>query len=231
MPSVYVMETQMPISMVEDLNDYLDEYLEDENKKSLAHTLVGQISQGEQLLMDSDDSRVKEYKNFVQTLGADYVNFFLKTTGLKFKNRKAVVIDETWSVHSYAGDYNPLHDHGTKTITGISTTGWTKVPQEILDKPVSGTPEYSLYNASGNCDGCVSFQYGKDGLIDADRLRPPQNFMIKPEVGKLLVFPSWLQHMVYPFKGEGERRTVASNLNCWDVSAESLTTEKENDVD
>jgi len=26
-----------------------------------------------------------------------------------------------------------------------------------------------------------------------------------------------LQHMVYPFKGEGERRTVASNLNCWDM--------------
>jgi len=38
-----------------------------------------------------------------------------------------------------------------------------------------------------------------------------------PEVGKLLLFPSWLQHMVYPFKGEGERRTIASNLNCWDV--------------
>jgi len=23
--------------------------------------------------------------------------------------------------------------------------------------------------------------------------------------------------MVFPFKGEGERRTIASNLNCWDV--------------
>jgi hypothetical protein len=23
--------------------------------------------------------------------------------------------------------------------------------------------------------------------------------------------------MVYPFFGEGERRTVAANLNCWDV--------------
>ena len=40
MPSVFVMETEMPISMVNDLNDYLDEYLEDENKKSLADTLV-----------------------------------------------------------------------------------------------------------------------------------------------------------------------------------------------
>ena len=59
MPSVFVMETEMPISMVNDLNDYLDEYKEDQDKKSLADTLVGQISQGEQLLMDNTDPRVK----------------------------------------------------------------------------------------------------------------------------------------------------------------------------
>ena len=55
MPSVFVMETEMPISMVNDLNDYLDEYKEDKDKKSLADTLVGQITQGEQLLMDNAD--------------------------------------------------------------------------------------------------------------------------------------------------------------------------------
>jgi hypothetical protein len=228
MPSVFVMETKMPMSMVDSLNDYLDEYREDKNKKSMADTLVGQISQGEQLLMDSGDLRVKEYSQFVQSLGVDYLNFFANNTGFKYKNRKAVVLDETWSVHSYAGDYNPLHDHGTKTIMGISTTGWTKVPQQILDKPVSGTLQYSLYNASGNCDGCISFQYGRNELLNADRLRPPQTFLMKPEVGKLLVFPSWLQHMVYPFKGEGERRTVASNLNCWDVTEKITQTGEEN---
>ena len=217
MPSVYVMETEMPISMVNDLNDYLDEYKEDQDKKSLANTLVGQISQGEQLLMDNEDSRVKEYSEFICSLGADYVNFFFNSTGNKLKNQKAITIDETWSVHSYAGDYNPIHDHGTKTIMGISTTGWTKVPQQILEQPTAGSPQYSLYHASGDCDGYIAFNYGRNELMNTERLRPPQSFMMKPEVGKLLVFPSWLQHMVYPFKGEGERRTVASNLNCWDV--------------
>ena len=222
MPSVYVMETEMPISMVNDLNDYLDEYKEDQDKKSLANTLVGQISQGEQLLMDNEDSRVKEYSEFICSLGADYVNFFFNSTGNKLNNQKAITIDETWSVHSYAGDYNPIHDHGTKTIMGISTTGWTKVPQQILEQPTAGSPQYSLYHASGDCDGYIAFNYGRNELMNTERLRPPQSFMMKPEVGKLLVFPSWLQHMVYPFKGEGERRTVASNLNCWDVPKESL---------
>jgi hypothetical protein len=217
MPSVFVMETQMPMSMVEDLNDYLDEYVEDKNKKSLADTLVGQIAQGEQLLMDNTDPRLEEYTNFICGLGADYINFFSQNTGTRLSKPKAVAVDETWSVHSYEGDYNPIHDHGTKTIMGISTTAWTKVPQQILDQPVAGSPEYSLYNTSGDCDGYIAFQYGINSLMDTDRLRPPQSFVMQPEVGKLLVFPSWLQHMVYPFKGKGERRTVASNLNCWEV--------------
>ena len=223
MPSVYVMETEMPISMVNDLNDYLDEYKEDQDKKSLADSLVGQISQGEQLLMDNEDSRLKEYSEFVCSLGADYINFFFNNTGNKLDQPKAIAIDETWSVHSYAGDYNPIHDHGTKTIMGISTTGWTKVPEQILNQPTAGSPQYSLYQSSGDCDGYIAFNYGRNELMNTTRLRPPQSFVIKPIVGKLLVFPSWLQHMVYPFKGEGERRTVASNLNCWDVPVESLT--------
>ena len=42
--------------------------------------------------------------------------------------------------------------------------------------------------------------------------------VMKPEVGKFFMFPSWLQHSVYPFEGEGERRTVAANLNVWQVN-------------
>ena len=217
MPSVFVMETEMPLSMVNDINDYLDEYKAAEDKKSLADTLVGQITQGEQLLLDNSDKRIKEYTDFICSLGADYINFFSQNTGTQLKSPKAVAVDETWSVHSYAGDYNPIHDHGTKTIMGISTTGWTKVPQQILDQPTAGSQNYSLYKSSGDCDGYIAFQYGRNELMNTERLRPPQSFVIKPEVGKLLVFPSWLHPMVYPFKGEGERRTIASTLNCWDM--------------
>ena len=226
MPSVFVMETEMPLSMVKDINDYLDEYKETEDKKSLADTLVGQITQGEQLLLDNGDKRIKEYTDFICSLGADYINFFSQNTGTQLNHPKAVAVDETWSVHSYAGDYNPIHDHGTKTIMGISTTGWTKVPQQILEQPTAGSQNYSLYQASGDCDGYIAFQYGRNELMNTERLRPPQSFVIKPEVGKLLVFPSWLQHMVYPFKGEGERRTIASNLNCWDMPAQPQETQE-----
>jgi len=216
MPAVYVLETQMPQQMIDDVNDYMDEYRQDKNKESLAKTLVGQIDKGEQLLLDHNDKRMVEYNNFICSLGAEYINHFA-ASGNSLKGPKQVQIDETWSVHSYDGDYNPIHDHGTKTIMGISTTAWTKVPPQIGAKATANSPTYSLYNESGHSDGCIAFQYGQVSVIDSDRLKPAQSFVMTPEVGKLLIFPSWLQHMVYPFKGEGERRTIASNLNCWDV--------------
>jgi hypothetical protein len=216
MPAVYVLETTMPQKMIDDVNEYMDEYRESKHKESLAKTLVGQIHKGEQLLLDHNDKRLLEYNHFICNLGAEYINHFARS-GNSLKCGKRVEIDETWSVHSYDGDYNPIHDHGTKTIMGISTTAWTKVPPQIGAKATANTPTYSLYNESGHSDGCISFQYGQVSVIDSDRLKPAQSFVMTPEVGKLLIFPSWLQHMVYPFKGEGERRTIASNLNCWDV--------------
>ena len=215
LPAVFLLEAQMPDAMVSGLNTYLDELMEQEDRTSHAGTLVGQIGHGQQLTMDHNDPRLNDFCQMSGILATEYLKNF-GSTGNNIGERH-IDIDELWSVHSYERDYNPIHDHGTKTIMGISCTSWTKVPQQILDQPTAGSPEYSLYNASGNSDGCLAFNYGINSVIDVERLRPPQSFVIKPEVGKYLMFPSWLQHMVYPFEGDGERRTVAANLNVWKV--------------
>mgnify|MGYP003148967514 FL=1 len=217
LPSVFLLEAWMPDGMVTGLNAYLDELMQEQDRVSHAGTLVGQIGHGQQLTMDHTDERLADFCQMSAILAIDYLKQFNNITGNQATSDRQIDIDELWSVHSYERDYNPIHDHGTKTITGISTTSWTKVPEQILNQPTAGSPEYSLYNSSGNADGCLAFNYGINSLIDVERLRPPQSFVIKPEVGKFLMFPSWLQHMVYPFEGEGERRTVAANLNVWNV--------------
>ena len=211
LPAVVMLEVSLPTKLVDDLNTYLDEYKETAEKKSLAHTLVGQIHQAEQLLMDHKHDLLKDYYEFITNMGVMYLQAFGNITGHHLKN-KMIDIDELWSVHSYEGDYNPIHDHGTKTLTGISTTTWTKVPEQIGKQG-----HKTLYNDSVACDGFLAFTYGRNEIMNTQRLRPPQSCTIQPVVGKQLMFPSWLQHMVYPFFGEGERRTVAANLNCWDV--------------
>jgi len=215
LPAVFLLEAWMPDAMVSGLNTYLDELMEQEDRISHAGTLVGQIGHGQQLTMDHNDPRLNDFCQMSGILATEYLKNF-GSTGNNIGERH-IDIDELWSVHSYERDYNPIHDHGTKTIMGISCTSWTKVPEQILDQPTAGSPEYSLYNASGDSDGCLAFNYGINSLLDVERLRPPQSFVIKPEVGKYLMFPSWLQHMVYPFEGDGERRTVAANLNVWKV--------------
>ena len=215
LPAVFLLEAKMPDAMVSGLNTYFDELMEQEDRTSHAGTLVGQIGHGQQLTMDHNDPRLNDFCQMSGILATEYLKNF-GSTGNNIGERH-IDIDELWSVHSYERDYNPIHDHGTKTIMGISCTSWTKVPEQILDQPTAGSPEYSLYNASGDSDGCLAFNYGINSLLDVERLRPPQSFVIKPEVGKYLMFPSWLQHMVYPFEGDGERRTVAANLNVWKV--------------
>ena len=218
LPAAYMLETDLPPEMVEGLNGYLDELLESEDRRSHAGTLVGQIQHGQQLTMNHDAPELQDFCHLINGLGIEYIKHFSQQTANILKGTRKVEVDELWSVHSFEGDYNPIHDHGTKTIMGISVTCWTKVPQQILDQPSAGTPNYSLYNSSGNCDGYLAFQYGLNSLMDVERLRPPQSTALQPQVGKLYMFPCWLQHMVYPFKGEGERRTVAANLNVWDIT-------------
>ncbi|HIA71042.1 TPA: hypothetical protein EYN98_34355 [Candidatus Poribacteria bacterium] len=44
-----------------------------------------------------------------------------------------------------------------------------------------------------------------------------QSSIRRPVVGDIYLFPNWLEHMVYPFEGKGERRSVAFNVNFWDI--------------
>jgi len=217
LPAVFMLEAQLSESMVGTLNDYLDKLMVDEGRIDHSGTLVGQIGHGQQLTMDHLCEELSDFNILIQGLAMDYIKQFCAASGNPLTGKREVLTDELWSVHSYERDYNPIHDHGTKTIMGVSCTTWTKVPQQILELPTAGSPEYSLYNSSGNADGCLAFSYGRNSLLDTERLAPPQSFIIKPEVGKLLMFPSWLTHMVYPFEGDGERRTVAANLNVWKV--------------
>jgi hypothetical protein len=171
--------------------------------------------------MDHYCDELKPFIHLMENLGVQYIEQFVKMTRCGLYPKR-VEMDQLWSVHSYEGDYNPIHDHGTQSLMGISFTTWTMVPEQIKDNQ-----NMDLYNSSGAVDGYLNFVYGLNQTIDPERLRPSQARIIKPEVGKLLMFPSWLQHSVYPFKGSGERRTVAGNLNCWDVKPEEMEKTKD----
>mgnify|MGYP001243382153 FL=1 len=68
----------------------------------------------------------------------------------------------------------------------------------------------NLYSVSGKDNGCTTFVGNTTGSIFD--FKPPNQKVYGPKVGHFLIFPNWLNHMVYPFLCDGERRTVAGNI-------------------
>ena len=208
-PAVLFLETQLDDRIVGGLNKYLDAR-HNKNAESFSHKLVGQIAHGEQLKIDHDDKLVKPFTQIVANMSQHYLSQFCKTIGAETLQRMPNV-HSLWSVHSYERDYNPVHDHGTDTVMGLSFSTWTKIPAQITDQPEYNSRD--LIDSSGIADGFLQFHFGQTSSRGLEELRPPFSRMVKPVVGKIVMFPSWCQHCVYPFEGAGERRTVAGNLN------------------
>ena len=218
LPAAFMLQHNLPEQVVTTLNAYLDTLKQNKLRESAADYLVGQIHQGEQLKMDHEDVSLTPFVRIVESLAAAYLRHFVEQTKSPLRPKK-ISMDKLWSVHSYQGDYNPIHDHLTAAQMGISFTTWTMVPEQIMKRD---DQQVNLYESSGAIDGFINFTYGLNQTADPERLRPSQSRYIMPVPGKLLLFPSWMQHTVYPFFGEGERRTVAGNLNCFDLTKEQL---------
>ena len=205
----FIFKANVGQAIISSINQYLDEILADENTKSYAHKLVGQITRGKQLEISLEEDRIIPLINIIQSLGQNYYEYFYKKTEDTSQPQKTAHVYTMWSVHSYAGDYNPLHDHGNQTLQGLSGSLYTKIPLVIQES----SDDLDLSNASGNQNGYLQFVYGDSPVIGPSMFKIPQNMAIKPVVGDLYLWPSWLEHMVYPFDGEGERRSIAFNVS------------------
>jgi hypothetical protein len=206
-PALHMMEANLPPDLIDKVNAYIDTVRESANDYSFA--LVGQIRQNRksaQLQMDLQQKIPAALAGVIVQVATEY----LKGQGFGAN----VSANDMWSVHSYEGDYNPLHDHGGNTVLGLSSILYLKVPAAIAQKQAvenGGSPKLNM--AAGTCDGFTQFVWGATGVRDFALLRPPTQQYVKPEVGKLLVFPNWLLHRVEPFFGEGERRTLSCNMD------------------
>ena len=208
-PSYKLMAVQFPDAFVDDINKHIDEVIVPSNV-SHESQLVGQINQNEksaQWTFPLDDKMGKDFKTVIDRCATSLLK---DKTG--YSRDSIADAFEAWTVHSYAGDYNPLHAHGCQTPSGLSMIMYLKVPKCIEDKP--SLP--SLHNASGDIDGFTGLITTTNTIHDVYRLKLNAQEYIKPKKGFMIIFPNWLQHCVMPFFGEGERRTMSANFNIKD---------------
>ena len=204
--AVKILRTKLSDNTISLINNYIDTHkLEDHS-----HNLVGQINQNKksaQLKLSLSDKDPAFLSDILVNISRHYAEIH----NLKIDK---FIMESIWSVHSYSGDYNPIHDHQSGSgHSGLSCILYLKVPECI--KAAGGNDPnndpFSLNNASGNCNGFTQFVWGNSapkGLF-----KPPTNLWIKPEEGLLLMFPIWLQHLVSPFYGDGERRSISANIS------------------
>ena len=217
--AVSIMVVELPLDVVGEINDHIDNVIIPANQDH-SGGLVGQIRQNEksaQLTFPHEGEETGEaLSNILEKISKQYMESVTFANGGSVWNQEAkfdINVDNMWTVHSYEGDYNPVHDHGTKTPIGLSCILYLKVPPQIESMPDPSMEFGGLNNSSGAVDGFTYLTWGSHGMRDDNMFRPCTEEYVKPEVGTLLMFPSWLRHGVMPFFGEGERRTFSANIN------------------
>ena len=204
-----ILETQVPDRFVNIINRVGDNVLS--NSMSIAkwdwsHKLVGKVSSEVQIpISDKDEKeflfrimreKCLEYLNYIISKNRAYL--WYKMAGRDTKPTvDNIHLVHSWIVSQYAGEYNPYHHHGGD----ISAVVYLKIPdgmEEELKK------EYEDHYPS---NGLIEFMYGENQDMRSD------NVKFKPEVGTMLLFPSYLKHFVYPFYCDGERRSMSFNAH------------------
>ncbi len=204
-----ILETQVPDRFVDIINKVGDNVLS--NSMSIAkwdwsHKLVGKVSSEVQIpISDKDEKeflfrimreKCLEYLNYIISKNRAYL--WYKMAGRDTKPTvDNIHLVHSWIVSQYAGEYNPYHHHGGD----ISAVVYLKIPdgmEEELKK------EYEDHYPS---NGLIEFMYGENQDMRSD------NVKFKPEVGTMLLFPSYLKHFVYPFYCDGERRSMSFNAH------------------
>jgi hypothetical protein len=203
-----IMESTVPKRFVDIVNDTGDAVLSDKQKSvqwDWSHKLVGKVSKEVQIPVSNSDDRDFLFKVMRQAC-LDYLKHIIsKNRSYKWSEMAGdgvptldnIHLTHSWIVSQYAGEYNPYHHHSGD----FSAVIYLKIPpkmQEELDKELED--HYPT-------NGLIEFMYGETQDMRTNYLK------FKPEVGKLLVFPSYLKHFVYPFYSEGERRSMSFNAH------------------
>tara|TARA_Y100000114_G_scaffold66420_1_gene60905 strand:- start:457 stop:1083 length:627 start_codon:yes stop_codon:yes gene_type:complete len=109
-----------------------------------------------------------------------------------------IKFDSAWGNDQRKHEYQIVHQHSGDSPLGFSTIIYLKVPETFGPEfTETAHPTNGRTVLIGNCGGQLAETY----------------YQIEPNVGDIYVFPYDMKHIVYPFLGEGMRRTVSCNFD------------------
>lgn len=178
---------QMPLKLVEDINKYVDDIVKNKDlakKQDHGSYLAGEVSQEIRIAKDFLDQGLLHF------LGEAVENYIKFSGGGNIKNFK---LTSSWVVRQFKNEYNPIHWHSGH----ISGVVYLKLPDSFGDTLQEG----KMHNYNGD----IVFIHGTKQFLSQSTIS------FTPFVGDVYIFPNYLMHMVYPFKSQGERRSLSFN--------------------
>lgn len=109
-----------------------------------------------------------------------------------------------WANVNRDGDYNSAHNH--------DVAHWAVVYYVSRGQPLTGRLNGQLEirdpRFSASADKYPGFTFGQGLILD-------------PAPGRFLLFPAWLEHLVHPFHGQGERISISANVTMKNVATKA----------
>ena len=116
---------------------------------------------------------------------------------------------DVWLNCQKEGDYNPMHTHGG-SFSGVV---FLKVPSQIT---------------GASFDGQLCFHGPEDYHLQSFRTGMAKYVLPKP--GDFYIFPAWQPHSVMPFRGKGDRWSLAFNVVAQPQSAQSRAVKQNQNI-
>jgi uncharacterized protein (TIGR02466 family) len=196
-------ETTLPPMILEKMIELSDEVLADSKRISWGGNLAGQIK--EELLIEP---KLLEKENLIDFFG-NMVQEYIHQCNLQqappyqhqhietVKNQIHVTINSIWIVEQQPGEYNPIHTH---TGCDVSAVMYLKVPNFLPSEKTERNDDGTIYFIGSS---------SPKGKLKTNSLK------VKPMPGTFFIFPSHLQHTVYPYKTNDNfaRRSVSFNAS------------------
>ncbi len=194
------LKSTMPAGMIDEINDIIDEMVKDDEackEADFSGDLVGMVHQQLKL----SEQIIAPWADWLAHMSNQIWDCAVLRDAGNSSNPAGdfpnVLFPSHWIVRQFAGEFNPVHLH---TNCSLSYVGYLKTPDWKEEK--ESDDRYS-------CKGDIEFICGNPLLLSNNRLK------FSPQVGDFFMFPSWLQHVVYPFNSPGERRSIAGNGHLW----------------
>jgi hypothetical protein len=192
-----ILRYEVPLDIYKNINSIYEtkyQQLKPANKQ-----LVGKIEKEHSLFYDGENSnKMTKHNhlpsNIIEWFEAMFKHYLQWNKVIEYKTH----LNSIWVNTMFQHEYNPVHVHQGSRYTGLSSVMILKLPESYgVEYSAADSPQNGRLQILGSASGQFA------------------NIDYQPQVRErdFYIFPYDMRHCVYPFNGQGYRRTLAANMD------------------